>query len=130
MKTWKKVLIGTVSVATLGAGVNVAAMAAGTDSPRDRIERKVAVTKQDVRGADDHGIREAEARGRQAEGEKELGDDRGQREDEARENEAPQNEQENEANDGAMHEDRSGPSANSGPGSTHDHGRDDHGSDR
>jgi len=84
MRIWKKALIGGVSALTLSAGVGAAALASSNDSPqaKDRVARQVDVRKEDHRAqdetqpADDHGIGEKEARGGEAEGEREPAEDR------------------------------------------------------
>lgn len=132
MKTWKKVLIGGVSVLTLAGGANWAALAAGQDDRPSVVDVKgpcdEAEHANDPQCAGPQ-IREDNAR------DQERGDDRGrEREDRGREAE---NEAEFEGRD-----DNSGPSENSGPSddsgrddrSGHDDGRghdagDDHGND-
>ena len=98
MKIWKKVLVGTVSALTLGAGVGAAV--ASSNSGPSRGDRVAQVGSASREGEIRHG-REAEARGHEAENEQEA----------EHENEA--NEQENEANEqerqGDQHQqDRSG----------------------
>ena len=122
---WKKGLIGTVASATLISGAGAAAFAAnGAD---DAAKQGARISRIDDR-------REPEARERIAEGEREVGDDHGREaEERGREREA---EHENEA--GEMEReagedrdgDRSGPSANSGPGSAHSGNDDGPGHDR
>jgi hypothetical protein len=117
MNIWKKVLVGTVSMATLGGGAAVATTAASA-SPGASAHRAIERQLGNDRG------RQVEARGRLAEGEREAGDDRGT-EVEAR-GRNHEGEAELEANDdrGAVHQagrdDNRGPSPSSGHG-----GRDD-----
>ena len=139
MKMWKKVLIGSVSVATLGAGVGTAAIAGSKDSGNDRpgiakeVRRVGDVRHGEAEPRDDKGVRETEARGRVAEGEAPRGanDREAEREANDQENDA-EDRNENEATE-QEREDRSGPSDNSGPGhdgSGHDDsGHDDRGGD-
>ena len=82
----KRILIGTAAAATLVLGVGVAGASAGSDSGRDGREIRNATAVQqaerrgreaELRGRIAEGEREAEARGRVAEGEQEPGDDHG-----------------------------------------------------
>jgi hypothetical protein len=66
-RTWRKVAAAAVGVLVVVGGINVAMAAGRDDAPATATVRTVA---------DDRG-REAEARGRVAEGEQERGDDRG-----------------------------------------------------
>lgn len=81
MKIWKKVLVGAVSVLTLGAGVG-AAVASSNSGPsrRDGVAQvREGELRHEREPGDDRGQREAEDRGREAENEQEAeaNDDRG-----------------------------------------------------
>jgi hypothetical protein len=123
MKAWKKVLIGAVSVTTLGIGANLAASAArGTDDspavvdvsgPCDEAEHATDPRCDGTQVAEDQRGREDEARGREDEAENEA-DDHGMED---------ENEAENEAEE--QGDDRSGPSDRSGREDGANHDRDD-----
>ena len=70
MRTWKKVLVGAMSVATIGAGANVAATATSERSSRHDAQTG-QVSSREAEPRDDRGVREAELRGRVAEQEQE-----------------------------------------------------------
>jgi hypothetical protein len=127
-RTWRKVAAAAVGVLVVVGGINVAMAAGRDDAPATTTVRTVA---------DDRG-REAEARGRVAEGEQERGDDRGREQElRGRENE-PGEDMRGGQDDGVNHDanddginhdanddgpnhdandDNSGPSRNAGPGS-------------
>ena len=126
MNTWKKVLIGTLSAATLGGGTVAVAAAAGSSPAKPAAVREDRSTarqmgedhgrENEVRGreaepGDDNG-REAEARGRQAEGEAPRGADSARDIAEAKAKQAGL-------------DDNQGPSGNRGPSNHGRHGADD-----
>jgi hypothetical protein len=76
MEMWKKVLIGTVSAVTLvgGASLGISAASARPDARPVEVRHEAEV-RHEIQPADDHGMREQEARGPEAEGENEAGDD-------------------------------------------------------
>jgi hypothetical protein len=83
MEMWKKVLIGTVSAVTLAGGASLGySAAAGPDA-------RPAGVRHEIQPVDDHGMREQEARGPEAEIENEAGDDNGMDESQEHSNEGP-----------------------------------------
>ena len=70
MRTWKKLMVGAMSIATIGAGANVAASAMSERSSRHEAQT-VQVGSREAERRDDRGARESELRGRAAEQERE-----------------------------------------------------------
>ena len=70
MRTWKKLMVGAMSIATIGAGANVAASAMSERSSRHDAQTG-QVGSREAERRDDRGARESELRGRAAEQERE-----------------------------------------------------------